>query len=65
MRRLRWKIDVWILPMLSVIFFLASLDRTDIGNVQVTGMQKAIHATPRQWAQVVSSSTSATSSPNP
>lgn len=54
MRRLLWKIDLWILPVVAVIYFLASLDRTDIGNVQVAGMQKAVHAAGRQWAQVVS-----------
>lgn len=44
MRRLRWNIDIWILPLLSFIYFLAFLDRTDIGNVQGAGMQAAIHA---------------------
>ncbi|KAF2098470.1 MFS general substrate transporter [Rhizodiscina lignyota] len=54
MRRVRWKVDFFILPMLSIIFFLAAMDRTDIGNVQVAGMEKHIHATPKQWADVVS-----------
>lgn len=54
MRRLRWKIDLWILPLLSVVYFLASLDRSNIGNAQIAGMQEAIHADDHQWAQVAS-----------
>jgi MFS family permease len=54
MKRLRWKVDVWILPMLSAVFFLASLDRSDVSNLQVAGMQEAVHASDTEWAQVVS-----------
>lgn len=53
-RRLRIKIDLWILPMISFIYFIAAMDRSDIGNAQTAGMQKALNATPSQWANVVS-----------
>ncbi|KAK5937283.1 hypothetical protein PMZ80_010583 [Knufia obscura] len=52
--RLRWKIDLWILPMLTIIYLLAAMDRSDIGNAQVAGMQKAIGATGHQWSLAVS-----------
>ena len=53
-RRLKWKIDLWALPMISFMYFIAAMDRSDIGNAQTAGMEKAIHATPSQWANVVS-----------
>ncbi|KEF60750.1 uncharacterized protein A1O9_02311 [Exophiala aquamarina CBS 119918] len=53
-RRLRWKIDLWILPIMTIIYLLAAMDRSDIGNAQVAGMQKAIGATDSQWSKVVS-----------
>lgn len=53
-RRLTWKLDLWILPVLTIIYLLAAMDRSDIGNAQVAGMQKAIGATGSQWAKVVS-----------
>lgn len=53
-RTLKWKIDLWTLPMITCIYLLAAMDRSDIGNAQVAGMQKAIGATSHQWANVVS-----------
>jgi MFS family permease len=53
-RRLKWKIDLWCLPMITFIYFLAAMDRSDIGNAQVAGMQKAMHATDAQWTKVIS-----------
>lgn len=53
-RRLKWKIDLWCLPMITFIYLLAAMDRTDIGNAQVAGMQDAVHASNGQWTNVVS-----------
>lgn len=53
-RRLKWKIDLWILPMITFIYLLAAMDRSDIGNAQVAGMQKAIHASNGSWANIIS-----------
>src|SRR5258707_871715 len=53
-RRLKWKIDVWTLPMITCIYLLAAMDRSDIGNAQTAGMPKAIGASDGQWANVVS-----------
>ncbi|KAK6386016.1 hypothetical protein LTS17_001590 [Exophiala oligosperma] len=54
MKRLKLKLDMWILPILTVVMLLGSMDKSDIGNVQTAGMQKYIGATGHQWAQVVS-----------
>jgi hypothetical protein len=53
-RRLKWKIDVWCLPMITFIYFLAAMDRSDIGNAQTAGMEKVINATEPEWANIVS-----------
>lgn len=53
-RRLKWKVDLWTLPMITFIYFLAAMDRSDIGNAQTAGMQKAIGATDSEWSRVVS-----------
>lgn len=47
-RRLKWKIDLWTLPMITFVYFLAAMDRSDIGNAQTAGMQKAIGASNSQ-----------------
>lgn len=52
--KLKWKIDLWILPMITFIYFLAAMDRSDIGNAQTAGMQKAIGASNGDWTNVVS-----------
>ena len=54
LRRLTWKMDLWILPMLTILYLLTAMDRADIGNAQIAGMEKDLHATPSQWAKVVS-----------
>jgi hypothetical protein len=51
-RRLVWKIDLRILPILTFLYIFASMDRSDIGNAQVAGMQKAIGASAQEWTLV-------------
>lgn len=53
-RRLKWKLDLWLLPMITFIYLLAAMDRSDIGNAQVAGMQKAINANNGEWTNVIS-----------
>lgn len=31
MKRLSWKLDLWILPLLTLVMLLASMDRSDVG----------------------------------
>jgi hypothetical protein len=39
-RKLLWKIDTRLLPPLFILFLLAFLDRTNIGNAKIQGMIK-------------------------
>lgn len=51
-RRLLWKIDLRILPILTFLYVFSAMDRSDIGNAQVAGMQKDIGASSQQWTLV-------------
>ncbi|KAI8582833.1 hypothetical protein K450DRAFT_225028 [Umbelopsis ramanniana AG] len=42
-RRLLWKIDLRLLPTLSVMYLLASLDRGNIGNARLGGLEADLH----------------------
>jgi sugar phosphate permease len=53
-KRLLRKLDFWILPLLCLIYFVASMDRSDIGNAQVAGMQEDLGIPDSQWPQVTS-----------
>jgi hypothetical protein len=53
-RRLLWKIDLRILPILTLLYIFAAMDRSDLGNAQVAGMQADLGATSKQWTLVAS-----------
>ena len=38
-RKLMWKVDMWLIPWLSLLYLLSFLDRTNIGNARLAGME--------------------------
>ncbi|KAK5996346.1 MFS transporter prlL [Cladobotryum mycophilum] len=48
--RIRRKLDIHLMPLVFVLYMLAFLDRGNIGNAEVAGMQKALHLTSGQYA---------------
>lgn len=48
-RRVLWKLDVFLMPIMSALFIFLFLDRANIGNARVAGLQKTIHATDTQY----------------
>lgn len=42
-KRLLWKIDLHVVPPLFVLFLLAFLDRTNIGNAKIQGLEKELN----------------------
>ncbi|TGO38294.1 hypothetical protein BHYA_0078g00470 [Botrytis hyacinthi] len=42
-RRLVWKLDLYLIPWLCILYLLAFLDRTNIGNAKIDGLQKDLH----------------------
>lgn len=41
-RRLKWKLDLLILPILTIDYFFAQLDRQGIGNAKLQGLQEDV-----------------------
>jgi hypothetical protein len=41
-KKLMWKIDCLILPILFIFYFLAYLDRINIGNARIEGMNEEL-----------------------
>ncbi|KAH6673861.1 major facilitator superfamily domain-containing protein [Halenospora varia] len=53
-RRLKWKLDLFILPTLSLVYFLASMGRSDLANAEVAGMSKELKLTPHDYSNAAS-----------
>lgn len=49
-RRLLWKLDLRILPMLALLFLFSFLDRTSIGNAKVLGLNTDLGLSSGQYA---------------
>ncbi|CAI4602479.1 BCE_3a_G0033620.mRNA.1.CDS.1 [Saccharomyces cerevisiae] len=48
------KLDFRLLPMLAFMYFLSSLDRSNIGNAYTSGMKEDLNLTSRQYSNCVS-----------
>lgn len=48
-RALVWKIDLWLIPWLSLLYLLSFLDRTNIGNARVAKMEPDINMEGRDY----------------
>ncbi|KAJ7494352.1 major facilitator superfamily domain-containing protein, partial [Mycena galericulata] len=44
------KLDVWILPVVTMFYLLSFLDRTNIGNAKVAGLLTELKMTPKQYS---------------
>lgn len=44
------KMDLTILPVISMLYFLSFLDRSNIGNARVAGLEKELHMTDKQYS---------------
>jgi len=42
-KALLWKVDIHVVPPLLILFLLAFLDRTNIGNAKIQGMTKDLN----------------------
>jgi len=52
-RRAVRMLDYTILPVMAMFYFLSFLDRANIGNARVAGLQKDLHLTDKQYEIVV------------
>ncbi|GLB38895.1 putative major facilitator superfamily protein [Lyophyllum shimeji] len=44
------KIDMWVLPVVAMFYLLSFLDRTNLGNARVAGLQKDLKMTNKQYS---------------
>jgi len=51
-RKLKWKLDLLILPLLASVFFLAVIGQTNIGNAYKAGLAEDLSITPKKFANV-------------
>lgn len=49
LRKLTRKCDLYVVPPLFVLFLLAFLDRTNIGNAKIQGLEDGLHLTGPQY----------------
>ncbi|KAG0378475.1 hypothetical protein BGX24_003756 [Mortierella sp. AD032] len=52
--RLRRKIDWHLLPLLSLMYLFSFLDRVNIGNAKVAGLEKDLNLSPSQYSWALS-----------
>ncbi|KAJ5211467.1 uncharacterized protein N7498_003113 [Penicillium cinerascens] len=48
-RKLLWKLDLRLLPWLSLLYLVSFLDRTNIGNAKIVGLKKDLNMTSNQF----------------
>lgn len=48
-RKLVWKLDLVMIPWLSLLYLLAFLDRTNIGNAKIAGLGEDLHMNTQQY----------------
>ncbi|KAL8719729.1 MAG: hypothetical protein Q9225_003299 [Loekoesia sp. 1 TL-2023] len=48
-RRLLWKLDLRLIPWLCLLYLISFLDRTNIGNARLAGLEKSLHITGGQY----------------
>lgn len=53
-RALLWKLDLRLIPWLCLLYLISFLDRTNIGNAKLDGLQKSLHMTGGQYNAALS-----------
>ncbi|KAJ9602428.1 hypothetical protein H2200_012970 [Cladophialophora chaetospira] len=48
-RKLLWKLDIQLIPWLALLYLMSFLDRTNIGNAKISGLQEDLNLTNNQY----------------
>lgn len=48
-KKLMWKVDRWLIPWLSLLYLLSFLDRTNIGNARLAGLEDDLDMKPTDY----------------
>ncbi|KAF3057119.1 hypothetical protein GL218_06034 [Daldinia childiae] len=49
-RRVKWKLDIFILPLLSSVYFFATMGKSDLGNAKVAGLSDELNLSPGDFS---------------
>ncbi|KAH9077941.1 MFS general substrate transporter [Lactarius deliciosus] len=50
LRRATLKIDVYLIPIIGMFYLLSFLDRTNIGNARIAGLETSLNMSPKQFS---------------
>ncbi|KAG9235308.1 retrograde regulation protein 2 [Amylocarpus encephaloides] len=53
-RRLRWKIDLYIVPTVALLYLFCFIDRANIGNARLAGFEKDLHLSGYDYNAILS-----------
>ncbi|KAL7620497.1 hypothetical protein AAE478_009492 [Parahypoxylon ruwenzoriense] len=45
-RRVKWKLDLTILPLMASVYFFATMGKSDLGNAKIAGLSEELSLTP-------------------
>ncbi|CZR67490.1 uncharacterized protein PAC_17389 [Phialocephala subalpina] len=49
-KRLVWKLDIFILPLVSIVYFFSSLGRSDLANAKIAGLDEDLKLTAKDYS---------------
>ncbi|KAI1340036.1 MFS general substrate transporter [Xylariaceae sp. FL0016] len=49
-RRLKWKLDLFILPVISSVYFFAAIGRSDLANAKIAGLTEELGLSPKAYS---------------
>ncbi|KAH9995003.1 putative pantothenate transporter [Xylariaceae sp. FL0662B] len=49
-RRVKWKLDLFILPLISSLYFFSTMGRSDLGNTKIAGIDDDLKLTPGDFS---------------
>jgi hypothetical protein len=49
-RKVLWRLDILLVPILCILYLLAFLDRSNIGNARIAGLQTDLNMSDTQYS---------------
>ncbi|KAI6081263.1 putative pantothenate transporter [Hypoxylon rubiginosum] len=49
-RRVRWKLDLFILPLMSSVYFFATMGKSDLANAKIAGLSEELNLSPGDYS---------------
>ncbi|KAI0479429.1 MFS general substrate transporter [Xylariaceae sp. FL0804] len=53
-RRLKWKLDLFILPVISAVYFFAAIGRSDLANAKIAGLSDELQLSAKDYSNAAS-----------